>query len=57
MVLEQNTVPGFTNRVLSRFARTVFTMFESSASYFPKKKCLALGNPIRRQLLDNFLRV
>jgi UDP-N-acetylglucosamine--N-acetylmuramyl-(pentapeptide) pyrophosphoryl-undecaprenol N-acetylglucosamine transferase len=54
-VLEQNTVPGVTNRILARFANQVYVMFESSKSYFPPKKVVALGNPIRRQLLDNFL--
>jgi UDP-N-acetylglucosamine--N-acetylmuramyl-(pentapeptide) pyrophosphoryl-undecaprenol N-acetylglucosamine transferase len=56
VVLEQNTVPGFTNRVLARLARAVFVAFESSAKFFPRKKVQPLGNPIRRQLLDNFLR-
>lgn len=54
-ILEQNTVPGITNRVLSRFVDAVYVMFESSATRFPAKKVMALGNPIRRQLLDNFL--
>jgi UDP-N-acetylglucosamine--N-acetylmuramyl-(pentapeptide) pyrophosphoryl-undecaprenol N-acetylglucosamine transferase len=55
-ILEQNTVPGITNRVLSHFVNAVYVMFESSAEHFPKRKVHALGNPIRRQLLDNFLR-
>lgn len=55
-VLEQNTVPGVTNRVLSRLADSIYVMFESSRRYFPERKVVALGNPIRRQLLDNFLR-
>lgn len=55
VVLEQNTVPGFTNRVLSRLVDLVFISFESSARFFPKKKAIALGNPIRQKLLDNFL--
>lgn len=56
VILEQNTIPGITNRILSRFVNAVFTTFESSAAFFPRKKVQALGNPIRRQLLDNFLR-
>jgi UDP-N-acetylglucosamine--N-acetylmuramyl-(pentapeptide) pyrophosphoryl-undecaprenol N-acetylglucosamine transferase len=56
VILEQNTIPGFTNRVLSRFANAVYVMFESSQAHFPSRKVQALGNPIRRQLLDNFLR-
>jgi UDP-N-acetylglucosamine--N-acetylmuramyl-(pentapeptide) pyrophosphoryl-undecaprenol N-acetylglucosamine transferase len=54
-VLEQNTVPGVTNRILGKFAQQIYVMFESSKSYFPPRKVVALGNPIRRQLLDNFL--
>lgn len=55
VVLEQNTVPGFTNRVLSRFVDVVVITFEGSARYFPARKVQPLGNPIRRQLLENFL--
>jgi UDP-N-acetylglucosamine--N-acetylmuramyl-(pentapeptide) pyrophosphoryl-undecaprenol N-acetylglucosamine transferase len=55
-VLEQNTVPGFTNRILAQLASAVYVMFESSSTHFPSRKVQALGNPIRRQLLDNFLR-
>lgn len=55
-ILEQNTVPGITNRVLAKFVDAVYVMFDSSANRFPKRKVHALGNPIRRQLLDNFLR-
>lgn len=55
-VLEQNTVPGITNRILSRMVNAVYVMFDDSGRYFPRKKVHALGNPIRRQLLDNFLR-
>ncbi len=55
VVLEQNTIPGFTNRVLGHLVDHVFISFESSARFFPRKKTVALGNPIRRALLDNFL--
>src|SRR5262249_41051974 len=35
-ILEQNTIPGITNRVLARFVNAVFVMFESSGEHFPK---------------------
>ncbi len=56
IVLEQNTVPGLTNRWLAKVARAVYVMFGESAVYFPRSKVHVLGNPIRKQLLDNFLR-
>jgi UDP-N-acetylglucosamine--N-acetylmuramyl-(pentapeptide) pyrophosphoryl-undecaprenol N-acetylglucosamine transferase len=55
-VLEQNTVPGVTNRILARFADGVYVMFDESQRFFPKRRVQALGNPIRKQLLENFLR-
>jgi UDP-N-acetylglucosamine--N-acetylmuramyl-(pentapeptide) pyrophosphoryl-undecaprenol N-acetylglucosamine transferase len=51
-LLEQNTVPGKANRVLSRFAENVFIQFESSGKYFPEGKALPMGNPVRREILD-----
>lgn len=56
-VLEQNTVPGMTNRILGKVVRFVFVMFEDSRAFFPPSKVKVYGNPIRRQLLENFLRV
>lgn len=54
-VLEQNTVPGITNRWLGKVVDAVFVMFEGSRAYFPSEKVHVYGNPIRRQLLENFL--
>lgn len=54
-LLEQNSVPGVTNRVLGRFAESIFTTFPIGAGYFPDRKVQQLGNPIRKQLLQNFV--
>ncbi|MBA3011842.1 MAG: undecaprenyldiphospho-muramoylpentapeptide beta-N-acetylglucosaminyltransferase [Proteobacteria bacterium] len=47
-IQEQNSIPGITNRMLSRFADSIFTAFETTKgmSSSPKTKCV--GNPIRR---------
>ncbi len=51
IVLEQNAIPGRTNRLLSRFAWEVGVQFEESAGFFPKPhKVIAIGNPLRRSL-------
>jgi UDP-N-acetylglucosamine--N-acetylmuramyl-(pentapeptide) pyrophosphoryl-undecaprenol N-acetylglucosamine transferase len=55
-VQEQNAFPGFTNRVLGRFVDIVFIAFAESRAYFPPSKVQLIGNPIRRMLLDNYLR-
>jgi UDP-N-acetylglucosamine--N-acetylmuramyl-(pentapeptide) pyrophosphoryl-undecaprenol N-acetylglucosamine transferase len=55
-IQEQNAVAGFTNRVLGRFVRTVFTSFPEAGRHFAARKVQHLGNPIRRQLLENYMR-
>lgn len=46
-VLEQNVLPGLTNRVLGRFASRVFAAFPGAEDVFGKGKLLVTGNPIR----------
>lgn len=48
VLLEQNAHPGLANRVLSRLAARVCTMFQESHAYFPPKKVVLTGNPVRR---------
>lgn len=55
-IQEQNALPGFTNKVLGKFVNAVFLSFEEARAFFPSAKCHVLGNPIRRGLLENFLR-
>lgn len=55
-VQEQNALPGFTNKVLGRLAKRCFVAFEEALRFFPEKRTYNVGNPIRRQLLENFLR-
>jgi len=51
-ILEQNSVPGFTNRVLERFVKLVFGAFEGARKRFPVKKFRLVGNPIRKKLRE-----
>ncbi len=55
-IQEQNALPGFTNKVLGKFVDAIFVSFEAAIPFFPYKRAHALGNPIRRALLENFLR-
>ncbi|GAB4558405.1 MAG: undecaprenyldiphospho-muramoylpentapeptide beta-N-acetylglucosaminyltransferase [Haliangiales bacterium] len=50
-ILEQNSIPGLTNKILGRVVERVFLAFEDSQRFFPAKKIVLSGNPIRRQLL------
>ncbi|HZH14048.1 MAG TPA: undecaprenyldiphospho-muramoylpentapeptide beta-N-acetylglucosaminyltransferase [Archangium sp.] len=55
-IQEQNALPGLTNKLLGRVVRVVFTAFEGARRFFPEKKVQLIGNPIRRKLMDNYLR-
>lgn len=50
-ILEQNSIPGITNRILARLVRAVFCTFPDYAGRFPARKVILSGNPIRRQIL------
>ncbi len=49
---EQNSIPSYTNKLLSIFARKVFVSFEYSQKFFPKEKTLLTGYPLRKDLLE-----
>ena len=46
MLLEQNAVPGTTNRLLAPIVRAAAVNFETALSYFPRTGFVA-GNPVR----------
>lgn len=51
-LMEQNAVPGVTNRMCARFAKKIFITFAESQKYFDKAKCVLAGNPVRQGFLD-----
>jgi UDP-N-acetylglucosamine--N-acetylmuramyl-(pentapeptide) pyrophosphoryl-undecaprenol N-acetylglucosamine transferase len=52
-ICEQNTVPGVTNRILGRIVNKIFASFDSSVRYFPSRKIIITGNPVRKEILNN----
>jgi UDP-N-acetylglucosamine--N-acetylmuramyl-(pentapeptide) pyrophosphoryl-undecaprenol N-acetylglucosamine transferase len=56
LVLEQNALPGMTNKILGKLAKRVVVAFQEAKKYFPRHKVVLLGNPVRKALLENFLR-
>jgi UDP-N-acetylglucosamine--N-acetylmuramyl-(pentapeptide) pyrophosphoryl-undecaprenol N-acetylglucosamine transferase len=46
MLLEQNAVPGITNRLLAHVVRAAAVNFETALEYFPRTGFVA-GNPVR----------
>jgi len=51
MILEQNSMPGLTNRILGKFVNVVCITYQESISFFPKSKTFFTGNPVRMNVL------
>ncbi len=47
VVMEQNALPGRSNRLLARWSRAVITQFAEAAAWLPRAKVRLLGNPVR----------
>lgn len=54
LIHEQNFYPGLTNRILSRLVGRIAISFPDSIRFFPKKKVVFTGNPIRRKFLEGY---
>lgn len=52
VIQEQNLFPGFTNRIIGRFADLIFTSFEETEKFFNKEKVHLTGNPIRKGIAE-----
>ncbi len=49
---EPNVVPGMTNRLLRWFCQRIFISFEETRKYFPRKKTIVTGTPVRREIIE-----
>ncbi len=55
IIQEQNVYPGFTNRLLARFADKIALNFSDAGEHFPAKtrsRLRVTGNPIRKEILS-----
>jgi len=52
LVMEQNAVPGFTNRTLARFVRAAAVTWPETARHFGGKAFVS-GNPVRAEFLQH----
>jgi UDP-N-acetylglucosamine--N-acetylmuramyl-(pentapeptide) pyrophosphoryl-undecaprenol N-acetylglucosamine transferase len=51
VLMEQNSIPGLTNRLLSHIADKIIIHFNEASRHFPPGRTVRLGNPIRPHLL------
>ncbi len=52
LILEQNSYPGVTNRILSKSVDVICVAHEGMEKYFPKDKMVVTGSPIRKEILE-----
>ena len=53
LIQEQNSYPGITNKILAKKASKICVAYEGMNKYFPGKKILFTGNPVRDDLETN----
>jgi len=51
-ICEQNSVPGLTNRILSKITNRIFATFDESLRFFNPGKTVITGNPVRNEVLN-----
>ncbi|PMC38345.1 undecaprenyldiphospho-muramoylpentapeptide beta-N-acetylglucosaminyltransferase [Bacillus sp. UMB0899] len=51
VIHEQNSLPGITNKFLSKYVNRVAICFEEARRYFPKEKVVLTGNPRASEVL------
>jgi len=52
LIMEQNSVPGLANKVLSKIADVICVTYHESMSFFPKSKTYITGNPVRHKIMN-----
>lgn len=53
ILLEQNAIPGVTNRILSRTAKCSVVAFDEALKYLPRS--INLGNPVRAEIVERLM--
>ncbi len=50
LILEQNSYPGVTNKILAKKVSRICTAYEGMEKYFPAEKIVITGSPIRKEI-------
>lgn len=52
IIQEQNSYPGITNKMLAKTAEKICVAYKGMEKFFPKKKLIETGNPIRASIVN-----
>ncbi|MDR1666303.1 MAG: undecaprenyldiphospho-muramoylpentapeptide beta-N-acetylglucosaminyltransferase [Bacteroidales bacterium] len=53
VIQEQNSYAGITNRILSKMADRICVAYDGMEKYFPARKMVVTGNPVREAFLES----
>ncbi len=51
LIQEQNSYPGLANKLLARYVQKICVAYDNMDRFFPKKKLIFTGNPVRHDIL------
>lgn len=51
-IMEQNAMPGLTNRILGKVVKRIYIAFPEARAYFPSARTLLTGNPVRMEIIE-----
>ena len=51
-IQEQNSYPGITNKILSKFAKKIFVAYDNLNVFFDTNKIALTGNPVRKDITE-----
>lgn len=52
VIQEQNSYPGITNKILSKFAQKIFVAYDNLNQFFNQQKIMLTGNPVRKDIMS-----
>jgi len=52
VIQEQNSYPGITNKLLAKSVNKICVAYDGMERWFPKKKIVLTGNPVREAVVD-----
>jgi len=52
LILEQNSYPGITNKLLAKRVSRICVAYDGMETYFPKEKIIKTGSPVRKEILN-----
>ena len=52
LILEQNSYPGITNKMLGKTVNKVCVAYDGMEKYFPRDKITVTGSPVRKEIID-----